>query len=715
MRAAPRPLVLAAGGIGVVLDIAGPSLPRVLHWGAALDPAADGDAAFAASGAGTADDARTAGSGVTYGVPLVPLQSEGWSGRPGIRGDRAGRWPHLRPLLTEPVRHAADDSGGSVVTAHAADAEAGVALTCELRLTAQGVVGLRHTVVNTGDDHWTVAAARPSLPLPEEAAELLDFTGRWGFERAPQRSPFVHGLHLRETREGRPGHDSATLLVAGTPGFGFRHGQVWAVHVAWSGESEYGAERSAGHSSVLSGGELLASGEVRLAPGESYASPWVYFVHSGDGLDGIGDRLHRMLRARPHHPRTPRPVVLNTWEAVYFDHDLDRLKALADRAHQVGVERFVLDDGWFRGRRGDSAGLGDWYVDEKIWPNGLHPLTDHVRSLGMDFGLWFEPEMVNPDSDLAREHPDWLLAAPGRLPEPHRNQHVLDLARPDVFAHLAARIDALLTEYPIAYVKWDHNRPLVEAVHDGAAGVHRHTRAVYALIDRVRRLHPGVEIESCASGGGRVDLGIIERTDRVWASDTNDPVDRQHIQRWTGLLLPPELVGSHVGPATAHVTGRTTRLGFRCATALFGHAGIEWDLTGCTEEELVALASWVALYKRRRELIHTGTTVRADHPDPAALLHGVVAADRGRALYCYAQTGTSVADAPVRLRLPGLADDASYRVTLTPEVTPHARVPGPLATTGVTATGRVLAVLGLSVPRLAPGDALLLEVERLNA
>ncbi|MEU4272598.1 glycoside hydrolase family 36 N-terminal domain-containing protein [Streptomyces sp. NPDC026092] len=328
MRPAPRPLVLAAGGTGLVLDIAGPSLPRVLHWGAALDPAADEDAAFAASGAGTAGDARTAGSGVTYGVPLVPLQAERWSGRPGIRGDRAGRWPHRRPLPTEPVTHAADDSGGSVVTAHAADAEAGVTLTCELRLTAQGVVGLRHTVANTGDDHWTMAAARPSLPLPEEAAELLDFTGRWGFERAPQRSPFIHGLHLRETREGRPGHDSATLLVAGTAGFGFRHGQVWAVHVAWSGESEYGAERSAGHGSVLSGGELLASGEVRLAPGESYASPWVYFVHSGDGLDGIGDRLHRMLRAR---------AVDDGWTVRRTDYEFLTSPQARDVLHEEGI------------------------------------------------------------------------------------------------------------------------------------------------------------------------------------------------------------------------------------------------------------------------------------------------------------------------------------------------------------------------------------------
>ncbi len=241
------------------------------------------------------------------------------------------------------------------------------------------------------------------------------------------------------------------MLIAGEAGFGFRAGEVWGVHVAFSGNHRTLAERTPGGVALLAGGELLLPGEVRLAPGEAYASPWVYGSH-GAGLDALAARFHGCLRDRPQHPRTPRPVTMNTWEAVYFDQDLGRLTALADAAAAVGAERFVLDDGWFRGRRDDRACLGDWYVDEQVWPAGLHPLVDHVRGVGLEFGLWVEPEMVNPDSGLARAHPDWILATGGRLPPASRHQQVLDLGNPAAYEHLLARLDALLGEYAIGYL-----------------------------------------------------------------------------------------------------------------------------------------------------------------------------------------------------------------------------------------------------------------------
>nr|WP_326584584.1 alpha-galactosidase [Streptomyces sp. NBC_00481] len=298
---------------------------------------------------------------------------------------------------------------------------------------------------------------------------------------------------------------------------------------------------------------------VATSAGTATTGPWLYASHSDQGLDGLSARFHDHLRARPGHPHRSRPVVLNTWEAVYFDHDLDRLTHLADLGAEVGVERFVLDDGWFRHRRDDRSGLGDWYVDETVWPSGLRPLIDHVRAPGMEFGLWVEPEMVNPDSDLARAHPEWILATGGRTPADRRSQQVLDLTHPEAYAYILERLDDLLTEYDIAYLKWDHNRELVDAGHSpsGEPAVHRQTLAVYALLDELRARHPGLEIESCSSGGGRVDLAILERTDRVWASDCNDALERQSINRWTGLLLPPELVGSHIGAARSHTTGRT--------------------------------------------------------------------------------------------------------------------------------------------------------------
>ena len=239
---------------------------------------------------------------------------------------------------------------------------------------------------------------------------MLDFTGKWCRERAPQRRPLAFGSYAREVRRGRPGQDSPYLLAAGVPGFGFRTGEVWGVHVAWSGNQRYLVERlpegAGAHAAVLGGGELLTPGEMRLAARRGLpARRSATSAGRTGGLDGLADRFHDMLRARPAHPSTPRPLVLNTWEAVYYDHDPDRLIALADRAAEIGVERLVLDDGWFTGRRSDRAGLGDWTVDEEVWPDGLTPLAERVHALGMEFGLWVEPEMVNLDSRLARRAP----------------------------------------------------------------------------------------------------------------------------------------------------------------------------------------------------------------------------------------------------------------------------------------------------------------------
>jgi alpha-galactosidase len=502
---------------------------------------------------------------------------------------------------------------------------------------------------------------------------------------------------------------------------------VWATHLAWSGDSEYLVERLPEGVGVLSaligGGENLAAGEVSLEPGESYRTPDAVFVWSDAGIDGLSARLHASLRARTAHPHRPRPLVLNTWEAVYFHHALEPLTALAEVASGIGVERFVLDDGWFLGRRDDTSGLGDWHVDATVWPEGLEPLAARVRELGMEFGLWFEPEMVNPGSHLETEHPDWMLAPVDGYGPEWRHQQVLNLAHPDAWQYLLERISSLVQDLDIAFIKWDHNRDLAEAIdrRTGAVGVHAQTRALYALLDELHRRHPALEIESCASGGARIDLGILERTQRVWASDTNDPVARQNIQRWTGVLLPPELVGSHVGPTRAHTTGRETDLSFRLVTALFGHAGIEWDLTRCTEGELEALTSWASYYRDHRALLHGGTTVRADLPANGSLLRGVVSPDRATALYAWAQLEISARPAAQRVPLPGLDPARRYRVALAEPFgsavrqalrDPHWMRPD--TESGIHEFGgALLGSAGLPLPLLGPAQAVLLEVSAL--
>jgi alpha-galactosidase len=654
---------------------------------------------------------RWVGLGSGPGMPMLGEHARGRYTRPHLRGHR----PHGGAWSTwfRPVRQSLE-AGRYLL--HAEDGAAGLGLDYEVEPLPGGGLRCRSSVTNTADDEYVVEGLEVVLPLPDDHVEVLDLTGRHERERTPQRHAITDGLWLREGRGGRTGLDAPTLVVAGTPGFSTTHGHVIGVHVGWSGSSVLRVERSAAEGATIGGGELLLPGEVRLPAGASYASPWVYVAASDGGLDGLAASWHTYQRSLAAHPEV-QPVVLNVWEAVFFDHDLGRLKGIAERAARVGVERFVLDDGWFHDRRDDTAGLGDWMVDPAVWPAGLDPLIEHVTSLGMEFGLWFEPEMANPDSDLLREHPDWILSAGGRVPLEHRHQQVLDLTRPEVLDHLFERVDAVLSAHDIRYVKWDHNRDLLEAgsgSRGGAPAVHEQTLAFYALLDRLRAAHPDVAWESCASGGGRIDLGVLERVQRVWASDMTDALARQQIQRWTTQLVAPEYVGAHVSAPTSHTTGRTLSLDFRCATALFGAFGIEWDLTTASSSELHVLASWVERFKQYRPLLHSGRVVRPESSDPAVLLHGVVGSTDG--LVAHVQLDESAHNRGVTVRVPGLDPSASYSLTwegpvaekeTSMSVTPPSGGP----TSGEPMSGAALAGEGFWMPRMRPETVTLVRLE----
>jgi alpha-galactosidase len=719
---------LHADGVSVVIELSEP-LPRVLHWGRELEA---WSARAAEAMRATADPPQLNNSiDSPRRFSIWATEYEGWSGTPTHEGHLGGAATTPRMRLTASRHdHAAD--GTAQLRVFLADPTVGIDVEIEYRLDPSGVLAVTQTLRRRDDVDADIAtlydlqSVLALMPVPARARELLDFTGKWCRERAPQRQPLTFGAHVRDGRRGKPGHDSPYLMTLGVPGFGFRHGELWSLHVGWSGNQRYLAERlpeGAGtHGSVLGGGELLKPGEIRLAPGEAYVGPTCYFGYSDCGLDGISDRFHRMIRRRSAHPTTPRPLLLNTWEAVYFDHDLERLNRLTDVAAAIGLERLVLDDGWFTGRRDETAGLGDWTVDEAVWPNGLAPLADRVHSKGMQFGLWVEPEMLNIDSDLARQHPDWILAPSAGLGPAARHQYVLNLAHDDAWQHVFKHIDRLVTQHSIDFLKWDHNRDLHEAVIRSADGrdrpaVHAQTEALYRLLDALKERHPTLEIESCAGGGGRVDLGILERTDRVWASDCNDPYERQNIQRWTAQLLPPELIGVHVGTLTSHTTARVTSLTFRLATALFGHPGIEIDLTRCTTDEIAQLTAWAALYRELRPLLHSGAVVRGDLDDDETPLHGVVSQDRSEAVYCWARLGTSAAAHAGRVPLPGLDESREYRVRIRTELgMPSAHeiaAPGwvdAAVLDQLIVPGSVLAECGLPMPTLNPGQALLIQL-----
>ncbi|CAI9411179.1 alpha-galactosidase [Aestuariimicrobium sp. T2.26MG-19.2B] len=648
----------------VALKISRGDLPAVLHWG---DPLGD-----LSVDQFEAMDSVLGGSGMNNGVPadfhrtaLVPETWMGWTGRPGLSGSRSGKDWAPKFVVNQVLLDGSEADPDAVATGHVLQVRAGCAstrleLAIEVEIDDAGLVRVRATVTNGGDDGYQVGELNVALPVPYRASEVLDTAGRWGKERVPQRTTLGVGAHVREGRHGRTGADAATIVHLGEPGFGFAEGEVWGVHVGWSGNHLHYAERVLTGEQLVGGGEILLPGEMVLANGQSYAGPWVYFSH-GHGLDAIAHQNHAFLR-RVHPVGTDRPVTINVWEAVYFDHDADRLIDLAERAAAVGVERYVLDDGWFGSRRDDHSGLGDWVVSQDVWPQGLHPLIDKVRELGMQFGLWFEPEMVNPDSDLARAHPEWVMQVPGRMPLESRNQWVLNLAVPEAYAHVRDQMMALLNEYEIGYIKWDHNRDLLDAgtAPDGRPAVHEQTLAFYRLVDELKAAHQGLEIESCSSGGARIDLEVMQHCDRVWVSDNIDPTDRQQMLRWTTQLLPPELMGSHIASGASHTTGRHHDINYRAATAVFGHLGIEWDLKQATDDEVAALKAWVQWYKDNRAHLLGGTLVRLD-TQPGVFVHGVVTADRG--IFSITQLEMSTTWTIGAIRLPGLDPDASYRVS----------------------------------------------------
>ena len=711
-----RVFALNGADVQVIVDTRSDEIPRIVHWGRPLGLDAAALTAFA-----DASVPQIASNSVDHPVPfsIVPDPSRGWVGAPGIEGHRDGRDFALQ-LSQRSVQIVPADDARVATRLQVAMADDVLEVEAQLLLDVltSGLVRSRLTVRNLGAEPYTVDAVRLGLPVPTRAAEVLDFAGRHMREAQAQRHDLTVGTHAREGRHGRTGHDASLLYAVGTAGFGFRHGEVWALQTAWSGNHRTFAERQTNGRTILGGEEILLPGEVVLARGEEYETPWIYGSY-GEGIDGVGRRFHHHLRARTRNRTTPRPVVLNTWEAVYFDHEPSAVFALAEKAAGVGVERFVLDDGWFLGRRSKQAGLGDWTVDRTIWPDGLRPLAEHVQGLGMEFGLWFEPEMINPDSEAARANPDWILSPGHRHPPTSRYQQVLDLQNPAAYAHVHDAIAGLVRELDLAFIKWDHNRDLIDAGRAGGrAAVHGQTLALYRLLDELHAEFPDLEIESCSSGGARADLEVLERSDRIWASDCIDAHERQRIDLWTSVTVPPELLGSHIGSSVAHATRRRHTLSYRAMTALLSNLGIEWDLREASEEDLEALSGWVALYKTLRPLLHSGEVVRGDHPDPSLSIRGVVAADRTDALFSIAAVATGVGAPPGAVTLPGLEPGTIYEVRAAAPADGVLQYNGhPLPAwwgTGIRTTGEALGHAGIQVPALAPDNALLIRVSRVE-
>lgn len=654
---------------------------------------------------------------------LTPTTGEGFSGSPGLQlfGD-TDQWS-VAPLLV-----AVEQPDDNTLVFVSEDKRRGVRIGHRVSIDKNSdVVAFSSEITNQAEaDIQLQWCAASTLPVPAHANHILGFEGHWAGEFHEQHSRQFFGTYLRENRRGRTSHDSFPGLIMHTDSCDQQQGEAYGFHLGWSGNHRVMAEKMADGRAFVQLGELLLPGEVCLQGQQSYVTPTLYAAYSDEGLSGLSRQFHRYVRRHlitESVTNKPRPVHYNTWEGIYFDHDEATLMDLAERAAELGAERFVLDDGWFIGRNNDKAGLGDWFVDKAIYPNGLTPLIDKVNSLGMEFGLWFEPEMVNPDSDLFRQHPDWILSTPPNQDVGFRNQLVLDLTRDDVWHYLYERLDSLLSEYRIAYIKWDMNRDINQP---GDAqfkpATHRQTRALYRLLAALRDAHPQVEIESCSSGGARADYGVLAHTDRVWTSDSNDALERLKIQKGFSYFFPAELMGTHVGPRDCHITHRHLSMSMRASVVLFGHMGMEMDLRELNDQEKVELKAMVALYKQHRELVHSGDLYRLQLPDYAHGF-GIVAADKSEALFSYTLMRSHTASLPDQFRFAGLDKNALYRMDViwpiqTGDFWPkesifHMETNLPKLQ-GKQFSGAALMQLGKQLPRLAPQSSLLYHLKKVG-
>lgn len=682
-----------APGQTLVLASSG-GVPRVIWWGPTL-PASEDLAELARA------DASDLTGGMLDRLPeltLCPLPGADWQGQPGLVLAEADGRPLSPRLRFQRAETAPDElrliSGGD-----------GVVLAHRFRAHPTGVIALQ-TRLETDRPVRLSWLAAPVLPVPQTDTELMDFTGKWLGELQPVRTPWQPGIRLREARTGRSGQEHPPLAIFPGPGCSYGHGTARGLQYAWSGGHRMLAEELPDGRRQVQFGHATGA---HLTPGTRFESAELLAAASETGMNGIARSFQRDLRdriVRWPDPARPRPVHYNCWEAVYFNHDLATLSDIADRAATLGAERFVLDDGWFGRRDDDTTSLGDWQVDRRKWPDGLAPLIAHVEALGMRFGLWVEPEMVNPDSDLGRAHPDWILGPADQTTG--RNQMVLDLGRRDVRDHLFTVLDGLLASHRIDYLKWDHNRllPMVDAAQ---------TEGVYALLDRLRAAHPGVEIESCASGGGRIDAGILARTHRVWLSDCIDPTERLRMQADAALFLPAAITGSHVGAARAHTTGRVQPMAFRARLAALRHFGFEMDLRALSSDEERLLAAVTAWWKANRHWLMRADILRIDSSDPTVVAELHLAEDGAQFLLAAGIAGMSRQILPRPLVLNGLDPAARYELRLlNPEdAPPQSRGLAALQQGPLVLTGRALMTAGLRLPVAWPSTLWMVEGRRI--
>lgn len=522
----------------------------------------------------------------------------------------------------------------------------------------------------SGEDMQINGVLSASAPVHGSGYDVIHLKGAWARERHVMRQTQGEGEYRIFSQRGASGHEANPFLALCEKSATEFSGEVWAVSLVYSGSFEALSYVNNTENSRLSIGLNPDVFTWKLEPGETFVSPEAAMVYSPDGLNGMSHAFHRLYSEnlmRSKWFERDRPILINNWEATYFNFDEEKILQIARRAKELGVEMLVLDDGWFGKRNTDNCSLGDWVVNPEKLPGGLNGLSDRLHDLGLKFGLWFEPEMISPDSDLYLAHPDWCLHVDGRARVEMRNQLILDLSRKEVQDYIIESVSAVLESARIEYVKWDMNRNMTEPFSGAQTPErqketqHRYMLGLYRVLEEITARFPEILFESCSGGGGRFDPGMLYYMPQTWTSDDSDAVERMFIQYGTSFVYPPCAMGAHVSAVPNHQTGRTTAMQTRGDVALGGNFGFELDLSQLSDADAETVRRLIEREKQVRTLVRTGEFTRLlspfDHPYAAWQFR---ARDNSEALICAYRLMTRPATPHLLLRASGLDESAVY-------------------------------------------------------
>ena len=544
---------------------------------------------------------------------------------------------------------------------------------CDLDVITRSV-----KVVNESDDSILLEKVlSASVDFETCDYDFIDFHGGWGKERFMERTPLRHGIQMIDSKRGSSSHQLNPFFVMASKDANEEYGNAYGFNLVYSGNFTGGIEVDCADKPRAWMGINDYDFSWKLEPGEEFQSPEVVMVYSGKGFGQMSRTYHTLYRTRlvrGKYRDEPRPILINNWEATYFDFDEEKIVGLAKAAKELGIELLVLDDGWFGKRNGDYCSLGDWYVNKEKLPNGITGLSKKIKEMGLKFGLWVEPEMVSVDSDLYRAHPDWCIHVPDRIRTEARNQLILDLSRKEVCDYIVDTIGGILQESDISYIKWDMNRNMSEF---GSAGLspdrqkempHRYMLGLYDVMERITSAYPHVLFEGCSGGGGRFDPGILHYMPQIWTSDNTDAMDRLRIQYGTSMCYPISAMGAHVSAVPNHQTGRVTSLETRGNVAMSGNFGYELDLMHLTDEEKEEIKTQIEQYKELRSFVQKGNLYRLKSPfanrnhDGNDTAWMVISEDGSDVFAAYFRKSCIVNGGIYRMKFTALEPDAIYEI-----------------------------------------------------